>query len=597
MARGLVLKGNDYNLLIKKGLQKLNITKAEAEIKVYKLKEDDYLYKVKIIVKGSLEDCSRDDSLEENHFFGNSIQDFLHIDYTEEGVFLTVKDKIEDADTLVYLENYLSMLNIIGIDRNNFRNACNTKAGEAIKIAQTQDEIEKDEEVIFEISKDNMKAYITLYPKHNGKDYDDEAMLSLFRSRIKFGLNEQKLSKIIGCRPYFRRILIAEGKPPVDGKNGKVKLLVDLSEDLKPDILEDGTVDYRNVHNITVIQKDQVIAIINPPEPGIVGTSLDGTEIPAKDGKKANIVFGNNVFYDEASQKLISEKDGYVKRTGDRLDVVAYLEVKNDVDNSTGNIKFNGSVKVKGNVHTGFSIFARDGIEVLGVAEGALLESEQDIILKNGMHGNEKGKIKTKGSVIAKYLSNCVVSAKQDVKCGSILHCKLAVEGDINVLGHNATIVGGIIKCKGNINATQIGSEAETPTTLEVGVDPVLKQRYEELTVEMRNLTNQMDNMEKSVQVLSKKSKAGTLDDKNKQKLLLMINDLKKHKQEFETIKLEYTSIEAKFEQLSNCKIRIDDKVYPGVKITIGNDVMFVRQVLNKCSIYRNGGEITVGPY
>ena len=38
------------------------------------------------------------------------------------------------------------------------------------------------------------------------------------------GLNEQKISKIISCRPYFRRILIAEGKPPVDGKNGKVKL-------------------------------------------------------------------------------------------------------------------------------------------------------------------------------------------------------------------------------------------------------------------------------------------------------------------------------------------------------------------------------------
>lgn len=593
MARGLVLKGNDYNLLITKGLQKLNVSKDETEIKVYRLKDDTFQFKVKIVVKDGSENIDDEDY----SIKINNIDDFLNLKYDEDGVYLKLKEKISDDEILTNLEYYLVHLDIVDLDRSAIKSAATTKIDEFVKIAYSQKETIKNEEINIEITDDKMKSYMTLYPAQKGSKYTENDIIKQINGKINYGIKEEKLNMIAKKHPYFKKILIAEGINAVDGKNGKIEYFFELKEDLSPDVLEDGTVDYRNVHNLTTVKKNDIIGKLVFPQKGISGKLIDGTLILAKDGKMPQIKFGNNILLDEESKNIISLKDGFVKLNGNKIEVIEFLEISKDVDNSTGNIKFDGRVLVNGNVHTGFSIYARDGIEIKGVAEGAYLESDKDIILKNGMHGNEKGEIKTQGTIVAKYLSNCTAYAKEDIKSGSLLHSKISVEGNINVLGHNATIVGGIIKCKGNVYATQIGTEAETPTTIEIGVDPLLKQRYEELNVEIRNLKNQIDNLEKSVQILSKKAKSGTLDDKSKQKLMIFINDLKKDRQEYEILVREFTDIEIKFDQLSNCKLRVDDKIYPGVKITIGNDVMFVRQILNKCSVYRYGGEITVGPY
>ena len=78
---------------------------------------------------------------------------------------------------------------------------------------------------------------------------------------------------------------------------------------------------------------------------------------------------------------------------GDKIFVSDVYDVPDDVDNSTGDIEFNGSVVVHGNVRTGFCIKCGGNIEVYGVVEGADLDAGGDIILHRGVQGMSRCQI------------------------------------------------------------------------------------------------------------------------------------------------------------------------------------------------------------
>ena len=59
--------------------------------------------------------------------------------------------------------------------------------------------------------------------------------------------------------------------------------------------------------------------------------------------------------------------------------------------------------------------------------------------------------------------------------------------------------------------------------------------------------------------------------------------------------KEELTQIEGKLQQDAFGKIRCFNYVYPGTKIAIGSCMMYVRENLQYCTIYRDGADIRIG--
>lgn len=81
---------------------------------------------------------------------------------------------------------------------------------------------------------------------------------------------------------------------------------------------------------------------------------------------------------------------GHASLVGGKVFVSDVYEVPADVDNSTGNIEYSGSVTVRGNVKGGFRISAKGDIVVEGIVEDAELYAGGQIIVKRGIHGMEK---------------------------------------------------------------------------------------------------------------------------------------------------------------------------------------------------------------
>ena len=85
-----------------------------------------------------------------------------------------------------------------------------------------------------------------------------------------FGINRTNIETLVKY-PCTTEICVAEGKPPVDGKNGKVEFHFDINREHKPTILDDGRVDFRELNLIQSIEKGGVLCSLIPPAQGIPG--------------------------------------------------------------------------------------------------------------------------------------------------------------------------------------------------------------------------------------------------------------------------------------------------------------------------------------
>lgn len=150
-------------------------------------------------------------------------------------------------------------------------------------------------------------------------------------------------------------------------------------------------------------------------------------------------------------------------------------EVEN-VDLSTGNIEFEGSVQVRGNVSSNFEIRAGGNVIISGVVEGACIEAGGNIIIARGMNGMAKGNLRAGGDIVAKFLENATVSAGGYVNTESILHSNVTAATEIQVTGKRGFITGGHVRAGQRIEVKTLGATLGAPTVVEVGVDPEKKQ-------------------------------------------------------------------------------------------------------------------------
>ena len=69
------------------------------------------------------------------------------------------------------------------------------------------------------------------------------------------------------------------------GKDGRYEFFFRTEVSKKPVILEDGTVDYKNIDWMESVKKNQKIAYYHEAEEGKAGRTVTGKEIPSRKGK------------------------------------------------------------------------------------------------------------------------------------------------------------------------------------------------------------------------------------------------------------------------------------------------------------------------
>lgn len=473
------------------------------------------------------------------------------------------------------------------------------------RMDENEDELDgNDQEEVIDcsyeitVTKDRMEAYLTVIPPQGGKEVDlNEVLQQLELYNINNGIINETIESIAINKIYNEKILIAKGTPPINGKDAVLDYHFDISNERKVSILEDGKVDFRELSLIKNVSENQILVTMTPPTEGISGYNVYNEEVQAKDGKKINLPKGKNVEVTEDGLSLVSLIKGEVKLIDNKVNVFPIYEVPANVDNSTGNIRFFGKVIVKGNVITGFTIDADEDVEVYGVVEGARIISKGNIILHRGMQGINKGELKCEGDLIAKFIENSKVYAKGNIEAEAIMHSIIYCGKKLELKGRKGLLVGGEIRVSEEIKAKVIGSPMATITQLEVGTNPEIRARYESLKIERANTTENLQKLTQAVDLLTKLSRKTELPEDKRVLLNRSIIMKLQIKNKLDQIKNEMSQLETYIEEISNGKIKVQELAYPGTKVTIGSNSLYIKDQVQFATFYRYGGEIKIGSY
>ncbi len=605
----IILEGRDLNTLIDEGLKQLQ--KDRDQVKVEVIEKAKTLmgvsiknYKIKISLNQSISEenlmnneIELAEKLIELDKINSSIDNFFHISYRDDGVYLNIIDReIFRSNSRQVLE-FIRKKRIEDVDISVIEEALNSKDKIEFKIAPKQEEVLLDAELNIDFSNDGLCAFITLVPPFGGKDLSIDAAFEKIYEHIKYGLNVNLVKKIINERNYNNRTLIAEGEKPIDGEDGYIKYLFPVKIDTTPRILEDGSVDFRNLDIIHNVRAGDILAELFMPTDEKQGITVHGHTIEGKKGKKIEFRYGKNVIVSEDGKKLIAEKDGQVSIQDNKVIVKEIYEVKGNIDNSTGNINFNGSIKIKGNVLTGFEVNVDGDVDIEGVVEGAKISSLGNILLKRGIQGYNKGRLISKGTIVARYIENSFLEADSDIISDAIMHSEVFSNGSIKVTGKKGLIVGGVCKAAIEIVAKTIGSTMATTTILEVGVDPNLRAKFETTKTKVEETESNIEKFDKSIVLFARLSKNGELTKEKEETLNKIIQARSILIRSLDSQKQELSYITKQIELLSRGRIKAENVIYPGVKIVIGNSTMFIRDEIKHCTLYRENNEIKIGPY
>jgi Predicted polymerase, most proteins contain PALM domain, HD hydrolase domain and Zn-ribbon domain len=452
------------------------------------------------------------------------------------------------------------------------------------------------------ISPDNLSAALYFHKAVDDFRCTAEQLDEYLRSRgIVFGIRRDVLEGIArNPKAYFySQTVVAAGQPPIEGKDGAIRLVVDLDEDeRRPVELEDGTVDFKELTKIRNVKKGQLIAERVPAEPGIPGKAVNGEVLPAKNGKEARFRVGKNVLVNAEQTAMYAAIDGMVAKTErEKINVFPVYEVNGDVDYKTGNIDFVGTVVIRGNVLTGFRVKAGGDIRIIGGVEGAEIEAEGSVEITGGIMAGNKGAVKAGRNVRCSFIQDGNVFAGEDIIVSqSIMHSNIRAARSVICYGAKGLIVGGSIQAGEKVRARTIGNTLSTATTIEVGVAPELRYELNQLRTQQRQQSENLDKTNKALALLDQMAAAGQLTGEK----LLMRSKLATTKrqtmEEIEIVKERILEIEKLLEDTENARVEVINTIYGGTKIVIGRYTRFVKEPCSRVYFKFADGEITMLP-
>lgn len=517
----------------------------------------------------------------------------------KEGVFLTVFPP-KGKGNPVQVEDCIHRLEQRGVtnyDRNKIEKVVKQAKGEPVKVADFVPITEHSSTCKVEITPDEMKAIVKITPpRKGGADLKLEDIVNLLKTKgVVIGFKEKNIQEALDQEKYMEDIIAAEGIPPKHGKDAYLVYKVKVSNQMELEVDEKGKVDYKNLHLIENVVAGQILAEKIPPEKGIPGRTLTNKIIPARDGKDIEVKPGKNTVLSEDGRYIKAEINGQVVFINNKISVEEVYRVLGDVGPKTGNVEVLGSVQIAGSVLDNHNVKAGGNIEIYNSVQKSMIEAGGNIIIKGGIFGQDVAKvISTGGSIIARYIQNANVYASVDVKVEeAILHSNVEAGERVICEGRRAQIVGGRIRAKKEVRARIIGSNAHPKTEIDVGYDPILLKKYEELSALLKNKTDHLNKIKKEKQTLEirKKNDPDSFLADQRKKLEQITEEIAKLEEEIKQYDSEKNEIQQEMDQLaSEGKVVVEKQIFAGVIIRIKDATYTVMDDRFSVEfVYRNG--------
>ncbi|MDX8046963.1 FapA family protein [Gracilibacillus sp. S3-1-1] len=441
------------------------------------------------------------------------------------------------------------------------------------------------------IEKSRLTASIYLKDVDGLEEITEEDVIRLLDSyEVSFGITsfasfdwKQKLKET-------SNFVIAKGAEAENGLNGKLILKQSTDQTLS----DKEKTNFRDVVKIPMVEEGDILAQLIPPTDGKAGRDVFNRPLKAKKGKKLTCKSGEGVLFNEEDKTFIAATSGQLS-VGERvISVFPLYEITGDLSLETGNVKFNGSVWIKGSVPSGYQVDAKGDVTIQGIVESAQVNAGGNIVINEGIAGMDNANVTAKGSIEVGYINQADVTAGQDlIVKKSIMHSNCFAQQSIYCT--NGSIIGGSCSAGKVIEVKNVGNPANTKTELAFGIQKSIMDRVNELKVKQKELSeNEQKLRNLGYQLQQRKESSGGLSSKERITLLKQRNMFSKTREALLQVEEELNELQFEIGNFSGLELIVKGRSYENVELLFGKYKRKLNQEHHYFRAYLDEKEVTI---
>jgi len=425
-----------------------------------------------------------------------------------------------------------------------------------------------------DISQDNMEVRLDLQEVGNSKNITSQAIIAaLAEKNIPVDETvENRITEVLeqlgsGSDSDIKPVIV-QAQPPISGQDGFFLWEGKFDPEKRStgtETSEDGQeTDYYNRSGVIIASQGETLGVLQVATVGEAGKDIFGKTVLPEPGEEFTLEAGPNVQVFPDGITFVALCDGEPVLEGSTLSVDPVLKIKSDVDFATGNIQFSQDIHIKGDIKDLFEVKAGGSITVDGTIEAAVIDCGGSLTVKRGIAGKEKGTVKVRENLSAKYLSNVAIWIEGNVQVDSeIVNANLNCRGRITLT--KGAIHGGQVTAAGPIETHNLGSPAGVRTIIRSGIDPFIE-------CAMNKLQDDKQRHSRCINELMPQAKAllQMAGGQPNEKLTRMAEEIRACQQQLKEIEEELQQLELEMAETCHGIIRVQKTIYPGTIIYIG---------------------------
>lgn len=428
-----------------------------------------------------------------------------------------------------------------------------------------------------EVTPDKLRAFLHFIPKE-GQEPPLKEDVVVFLQEQGIALTDDVRARVdpfvaavAGKQPLPEPHLIAEGTPAYDGQSEEFIRDPGLDQQAQ-EWQGDAAVSHYSFNHIVTVDEGDLIGTLKPFEPSRDGSDVFGNRIAPRGRPKKLSIHETIEQTDDDPCKLISRVAGKIAAEPSGVRINEILYIAGDVDFSCGNLDATTDVDVKGNVQDRFEVKSVGTITVGGAIEAAMVEAAKDILVRGSIIGRNSGHVRAGGDLIARFAQEATISSDGDMRViKGLMSCHAETES--RFMGENASIIGGVLWAGGNAEVATVGSEANVPTRVFLGVHPdeltdgIVSSHIADGEKSVDPTAEAVDRIRGMLQPLLARYKSLSPDQKKTVTTLM------------EKVELAEKRLAGKRKKKGRgkhppgAKLRVAKMIYPGVKVSINTRV------------------------
>lgn len=467
----------------------------------------------------------------------------------------------------------------------------------------------RDGRCAVKVSPDRMSARLSLEPPCGGAPVTlEQVHAELGRAGVRAGILEEDLARAVQLGSAAE-LEIAVGRLPVHGEPTRFDVLVPNLQDRSPRLNTYGLIDYRDLGDLVVVKEGTPLMRRVPCTPGEPGVDVTGGVLPAKQGADWPFAPGlKGVGTDPNDPNLlVALVTGQPVPIGHGVRVDANISIA-QVDMSTGNVKFEGAVTIKGDVKEGMRVFSTGDVTIGGTVEAGEIEAGGHVLIKGGVIGRNEyngrasgrdgwfnAKVTAGGSIQARYAENAFLQAGVDVVIDDY-----AMHSEISALNHvivgktgsrKGRCIGGHVRATLSVRVAESGSTAGVHTVLQAGYNPLVIEELDSVDQAVAKHESDIASLQKIidfVQLHPERDRDGLLARAS------ITQEL--HQGEIATLRDTQVALRATLTLSADAHVHVEVAVHGGTEVRVGSKVWSTAESLGG-GVFRvnDEGELVLG--